>query len=74
MSTQPSDLVSDEVKPVASNDTKNVSWYTADEDVPELEPSVYDIFVNYSHLPPETIRAHVLKKVSNISAEAMSQH
>jgi hypothetical protein len=43
---------------------KNVAWYIADEDLPELDPKAHQIFVEYSHLPPDAVQAHVLKKVS----------
>ena len=51
-------------QPDASYDTKNVAWYIADGDLPELDPQAHEIFVKYSHLPPDAVPAHVLKKVS----------
>jgi len=74
MSTEVSNLEDEAAKPAANDDNKNVPWYTADEDVPELDPRAYEIFANYSHIPPDTIRAHVLKKVSNMPAVALSKN
>jgi hypothetical protein len=48
----------------AGVNNKNVAWYIADEDLPELDPKAHQIFVEYSHLPPDSVQAHVLKKVS----------
>lgn len=52
-------------QPDASYDTKNVAWYIADGDLPKLDPQAHGIFVKYSHLPPDAVPAHVLKKVSH---------
>jgi hypothetical protein len=48
----------------AGVNNKNVAWYIADEDLPELDPKTHEIFVKYSRLPPDTVQAHVLKSVS----------
>jgi len=54
----------------AGANNKNVTWYIADGDLPELDPKAHEIFVKYSRLPPDTVQAHVLKKVS-LSQEAL---
>jgi hypothetical protein len=48
----------------AGANNKNVAWYIADGDLPELDSKAQEIFVKYSHLQPDTVQAHVLKKVS----------
>jgi len=49
-------------QPDAGDNTNNVAWYIADGDLPELDPKAHEISVKYSHLPPDDVRAHVLKK------------
>ncbi|KAE9372774.1 hypothetical protein N431DRAFT_467011 [Stipitochalara longipes BDJ] len=62
MSTNTSNLTEEVAQPDASDDTKRVPWYIADADLPELDSQAHEIFVNYSHLPPDKIQTHVLKK------------
>lgn len=64
MSGQPSRATDAGAQPDAGYNTKNVAWYIADGDLPALDPQALEIFVKYSHLPPDIVRAHVLKKVS----------
>jgi hypothetical protein len=56
--------------PLAGCNAKNVAWYIADVELPELDPKAHELFVKYSRLPPGAVRAHVLKKVS-ISRDAL---
>jgi hypothetical protein len=64
MSKDASNPTDEAAQPDAGDNTKNVPWYIADEDLPELDPQAHEIFVKYSHLPPDMVQAHVLKKVS----------
>jgi SAM-dependent methyltransferase len=50
--------------PDVDYNTRNVAWYIADTDLAELNRKAQELFVNYSHLPPDNVKAHVQKIVS----------
>ncbi|KAE8447545.1 hypothetical protein EG329_010675 [Mollisiaceae sp. DMI_Dod_QoI] len=62
MSGNASNLTDAGARSDLGDNTKDVAWYIADEDLPELDSQAYEILVNYSHIPPDSVRAHVLKK------------
>jgi hypothetical protein len=46
-----------------TDSSKNVPWYIGDDDLPDLDESVRKIFAQYTHLPAEKVRSHVLDVV-----------
>lgn len=43
--------------------SKSVPWYIGDDDLPDLGESVRKIFAQYTRLPAEKVRSHVLDVV-----------
>lgn len=48
---------------VDTGSSKSVPWYISGDDLPDLDEPVRKLFAQYSRLPAEKVRSHVLKEV-----------